>query len=142
MFLIMSYTHNKVVSALNVNETYLESHLRAGVLWKPGVHIREERCALTPSQGCCASHQPSLTATLKAVISHMVKSGHCTRAFQPQALGSPKGRPCYMALSDQHRFQQITRLLLPPWSPTASPISARGYYPSLLQLHTLEAFYF
>lgn len=30
MFLIMSYTHNKVVSALNVNEAYTESHPQEG----------------------------------------------------------------------------------------------------------------
>lgn len=62
MFLIMSYAHNKVVSALNGNEAYRVTPT-GGVLWKPGVLCREEWQVWPPS--CCSSHRPSTAAALK-----------------------------------------------------------------------------
>lgn len=135
MFLIMSYTHNKVVSALNVNEAYTESHLQEGCFGSLVCSIGRNNRVWPPQLLLIPQSQPC-----SCFKSQAGKPRWSTRVFQP--LGSTEGRLCYMALPDQHGFSWIS----PPFSqsqpPSASPISARGYYSSLVQLHTLGTFYF
>lgn len=62
MFLIMSYTHNKVVSALNENEAYRVTP--TGGCFGSLVYSAERNDRSDPPS-CCSSHRPSTAAALK-----------------------------------------------------------------------------
>lgn len=126
MFLIMSYTHNKVVSALNGNEAYRVTP--TGGCFGSLVYSAERNDRSDPP----AAAHPTDPA-LQLLWRPDRKPGWSTRVLQP--LRSAEGQLCFMALSEQHRCLCISQPLLQSQPPSASPISARGYYSSLLQLH-------
>lgn len=126
----MSYTHNKVVSALNVNEAYTESHLQQGCFGSLVCSVEKNGRVWAPQ--LLLIPQTQHCSCFKGQTG---KPGWSARVFQP--LASAEGQLCYIALSGQYRFLWIFHPFLQSQPSSDSPSSARGYYSSLSSLTLL-----